>query len=200
MRRHGPMNLASRMQSDEAPARVGKALSVSRLLGSALAVAMLYYVGLRLGNPLELSMASVSALLLAALLLSSPSRWWIYVVAVFPAHVGALYPQDVPLGMVLGGYFCNIAEALLASIAVGGWGRAPLNFARCRDVHIFLACCVIMAPALAAFPYATLVVATAWHYTTYWQSWLQRAVSDALSALIVVPPVLITAQRGKRIL
>src|SRR3954462_8298914 len=84
----------------------------------ALLVAASYYAGANLGFILRLppTVPSVlwppNAILTATLLLTPRRRWWIYLLAAFPAHLAAELPAW-PLPLVLLLFVTNCSEALL---------------------------------------------------------------------------------------
>src|SRR5689334_15203400 len=97
----------------------------------AVAVAVAYYVGARVGFALTAAPNPVStlwppnAILLAALLLA-PVRWWPGILlAVFPAHLAAELGSGVPLSMVLSWFVSNSAEALIGGLGVRRFTDRP---------------------------------------------------------------------------
>ena len=91
----------------------------------AVAVAAGYYATAQLGEALKFPSAPISALwfpnalLLGALLLAPRRYWWIYLLAVLPAHLLAQLPlPDVSIARVLVQYFVNIGTALIAAFAM----------------------------------------------------------------------------------
>jgi len=93
----------------------GRAL---RTAATALAVCLGYYVGANLGFILRFPPSAPSimwppnAILTVTLLLTPPRRWWIYLLAAFPAHLAAELGA-FPLPLVLfPGWLGTLAQAL----------------------------------------------------------------------------------------
>src|SRR5215510_4552978 len=92
-----PTRWAPRPSLGSARGRIAEAYdaSVGRLAGTALLVAVAYYAGANLGFVLRVPPATPSVLwppntiLTAALLMSPPRRWGIYLLAALPAHLAA---------------------------------------------------------------------------------------------------------------
>ena len=103
----------------------------------AVAVAGGYYATAQLGAALQFPSAPVSALwfpnalLLGALLLAPRRYWWVYLLAVLPAHLLAQLPlPDVTTARVLVQYVLNIGTALIAAFALTHHATEPLRFDR----------------------------------------------------------------------
>jgi signal transduction histidine kinase len=169
--------------------------SARNLLG-ALCLAIGYLIGVAVGLALTFDPNPVStlwppnAIVLAALLLTSPRRWPLLIAAVLPAHIAAELFLGVPLPMALCWFVSNVTEALLgAALILQLLHRAP-RFERVRDVSVFLLACVAVAPVVSSFLDAYFVQLVGWRYTGYWEVWRLRLLSNALAALLIVPFVL----------
>src|SRR5687767_1023293 len=111
---------------------------------TALVVCLAYYVGAHLGLILRFPPATPSvmwppnAILTATLLLAAPRRWWIYLLAAFPAHLAAELGA-LPTSLVLGLFVTNCSEALIAAAGVR-WlsGDGPARFDTLRRVAAFI--------------------------------------------------------------
>jgi hypothetical protein len=67
-----------------------------------------------------------NALLLACLLLAPTRRWWLLILAAFPAHLLAELQGGVPVAMVLCWFVSNVVEALIGALFVRRFtGSAP---------------------------------------------------------------------------
>jgi len=165
-----------------------------RPLWAAVAVAFVYFAGVKIGLALTFAPSPISvlwppnALLLAALILA-PFRWWgLLLLGAFPAHLVAELQGGVPTPMVLGWFASNASEALLgaAFFRVAG-GKADL--ATVRDVAVVCATAVF-APFVSSFLDAAIVHSLGWRDTAYWTLWRDRFASNTIAALIFVPVVL----------
>src|SRR5215831_15713613 len=102
--------------------------------GQALLVAAAYYLGAKLGFAFTFQPHPIStlwlpnALLLAALLLTPVSSWWVLLAGALPAHLAAELQSGVPLTMVLGWFASNSAEALIGAVCIRRFCASPLRF------------------------------------------------------------------------
>ncbi|HSF04691.1 MAG TPA: MASE1 domain-containing protein [Methylomirabilota bacterium] len=173
-----------------------------RIAATALLVAGAYYVGANIGFILRFPPATPSvmwppnAVLTAVLLLTPPRRWWIYLVAAFPAHLVAELGADWPVSLVLMLFVTNCSEALLAAVGVRWFGEGPARFDTLRRVTVFIAAAVLLAPFLSSFLDAAAV--TTLQGEPYWVVWRTRFVSNALTELTLVPAIVtfVTLGRG----
>jgi len=171
-------------------------------LRSALLVAIAYYLGAKVGFAFTFQPHPIStlwlpnALLLAALLLSPVSSWWVLLAAALPAHLAAELQSGVPLVMVLGWFASNCTEALIGAVCIRRFCSMPLRFDSSRDVGVFLIFGVLLAPLLSSFLDAALVTLIGWGEGAYWQLMRLRFLSNILAALIVVPFVMTWAAGG----
>ena len=94
-----------------------------QIIGAAVLVAVAYYLGARIGEQLRFLPVTTSvlwppnAILTAALLLTRPRRWWIYLLAALPAHLLGCCPPRAPRRLVLALFVTNCSEALIAAVA-----------------------------------------------------------------------------------
>ena len=171
-------------------------------LRSALLVAIAYYLSAKLGFAFTFQPHPIStlwlpnSLLLAALLLSPVSSWWMLLAAALPAHLAAELQSGVPLAMVLGWFASNCTEALIGAVCIRRFCAIPLRFDSFRDVGVFLIFGAFLAPLLSSFLDAALVTVIGWGEGAYWQLVRLRFLSNILAALIVVPFVMTWAAGG----
>ena len=165
-------------------------------IGSAVLVAAGYYLGARLGFALTLPPLPVSilwppnAILLAGLTLTDRSAWKWVLSAVLAAHLAVQFQSGVPLGMVLCWYVSNCLEALLGAGLLQRFGATrPLD--TFRAMVVFLACAGFTAPFVSSFVDAAFVSANGWGASDYWTVWRTRFFSNAVTAITLVPVILI---------
>jgi two-component system sensor kinase FixL len=161
-----------------------------------------YYVGANIGFILRIPPATPSVLwppnsvLTATLLLAPRRRWWIYLLAAFPAHLAAELPAGWPTSLVLALFATNCSEALVAAVCVRHFSDAPTRLDTLRRVVVFIAGAALLAPFLSSFADAAAV---AWlHGDPYWLVWRTRFSSNVLTELTVAPAILtaVNAFRG----
>src|SRR5262245_37996914 len=168
----------------------------------ALLVAVAYYLGAKVGFAFTFQPHPIStlwlpnSLLLAALLLSPVSSWWVLLAAALPAHLAAELQSGVPPAMVLGWFASNSTEALIGAVCIRRFCAVPLRFDSFRDVGAFLIFGTFLAPLLSSFLDAALVTTIGWGEGDYWQLVQLRFLSNVLAALIVVPFVMTWASGG----
>jgi two-component system, LuxR family, sensor kinase FixL len=173
------------------PSRVSASSTGGRIALAAFAVAVVYYVGVKVGMALTFAPMPVAvlwppnALLLAALVLA-PSRWWWALIAgAFPAHVIAELQVGVPPTMVLCWFGTNVTEALL-----GAWIIRRFAAARGLDTVrsvLVLCCAAVLAPFASSFLDAACVRLIGWGSPDYAAVWQARFVSNMLAILTFVP-------------
>ncbi|MET0378173.1 MAG: MASE1 domain-containing protein, partial [Spongiibacteraceae bacterium] len=167
--------------------------------GWAVLVALAYFLATQLGLAFTLQPQQVStlwppnAILLAALLLTRPSQWWLFLLAAFPSHLLAQLIQDVPLLLAVFWYFSNLTEVIIAAglIKILLNGRCP-RFDYFYDVGIFLVAGVLIAPFIASFIDIGAMKLLQGSPENFWMSWRLRFISGALSTLILVPVITIS--------
>jgi signal transduction histidine kinase/integral membrane sensor domain MASE1 len=161
-------------------------------MGLVLAIAGAYYAGSRIGALLTFSPLSPSvlwppnAILTAALLLTSPRRWWLCLLAAFPVHLAVLLLTPRSLTLILVLFLTNCSEALIAAGIVRHFGPSgPALFGSLRGVGIFVAGAAFVAPFLSSFWDAGAVALLA--DAAYWPMWRTRFFANALTELTLVP-------------
>lgn len=181
-------------------------LSFQRI-GHALLVALAYFLATHLGLAFALQTQQVStlwppnAVLLAALLLTRPSQWWLLLLAALPAHLLAQLPRDVPFVHALCGYISSVAEALIAAGLIKTLlkGRCP-RFDALFDASIFLVAGAVIAPFIASFIDIGALKLLRGSDEHFWMLWRQRLISGSLSTLILVPVVTISLSKPLRLI
>lgn len=166
-----------------------------RVAYAAVAVAVAYYLGARVGFALTPNPQPVStlwppnAILLGALLLAPRRVWPALLLAALPAHLAAELGSGVPLPMVVCWYVSNSSEALIGAMAMRRLGDGSVRLDSFRQVGIFLIFGAFLAPFLASFLDAAFVAANHWGTSGYWEVWRVRLFSNVLANLIFVPVI-----------
>ena len=127
--------------------------------------------------------------MLAALLLAPPRQWWIFLLAVAPVHIVVQLKDGVPALGILSQLIGNFGQALVAALSVRYFVKGRLQLDSFRAVTIFVLCAVILAPFLVSSIAAYLYVLSGWEHE-YWYVWRARVLSNALSTLTIIPPIL----------
>src|SRR5262245_34379616 len=174
-----------------------------RLAGLALLLAVGYYVGALFGKSLRFPDSHLSliwpptAILLAALLLTPMRVWWIYLLVVSPVHILAQLQDGVPPWGILSQLAGNFGQALLAAAGVRYFNKETPLLNNFRSVVVFTLCAVILAPVVVSTVVAYFYVLSGWEQD-YGYAWRARILSNALSTLIIVPPIILLFSHGRR--
>ncbi len=178
------------------------AASPWRAVTGALLVAAAYYVGANLGLILRFPPTTPSVLwppnsmLTAALLLSAPRRWWLFLLAALPAHLAAELPAGWPLSLVLALFVTNCLEAVIAASLMRRFSDDPTRFDTLRRAAVFIAAAGLVAPLVSTFADAAAVWVVLGE--PYWRVWTTRLSSNVLTALTLVPALVATATSARR--
>src|SRR5262245_36336784 len=152
------MNMAENELSSEAlQSPLQQALSNAKMR-TALHMALLctaYYLGAQIGFALNFPGTPLSlfwppnAILMAALILAPKRQWWLYLLAVLPAHVVVQWQNALPAPAILGWYVSNSSEALIGAFGMHYFIRERPRLDNLRQVVVFVLCVVIAAPFLS---------------------------------------------------
>jgi integral membrane sensor domain MASE1/PAS domain-containing protein len=160
---------------------------------TALLVAARYYAGANLAciPRLPPTVPSVvwppNSILTATLLLTPRRRWWIYLLAAFPAHLAAELPAWSP-PLVFALFVTNCSEALLGALFVRHFSDAPARIDTLRRVGIFILGAALFAPFASSFLDAAAV--STLRGDLYWIVWRTRFLSNMLTELTVASAIL----------
>ena len=167
--------------------------SALRVGATALAVCLGYFVGANIGFILRLPPATPSILwppnsiLTAALLMSPPRRWWIYLLAALPAHLVVELPVISPPSLVFVLFATNCLEALIGAAAVRALSDAPARFDTLPRVAAFVVGAGFLGPFLSSFVDAGAV--SLWLGEPYVTVWRTRFFSNLITELALVPAI-----------
>jgi len=169
-------------------------------LAAVAATSAGYYFGALLGFELRFPNSPHSvlwppnAILLAALLLMPTRLWWWCLAAVLPAHIAIGLPAGLPWTTLLGLYLTNASQALLGAALFNRYAPRYTSRGAHNIVILFIVCGVFVAPIVLSFADVAIAVLTQWTSNDYWQAWRLRFLSNAASAVIIVPPILAAVQ------
>jgi two-component system, LuxR family, sensor kinase FixL len=172
------------------------------LLGPALAVAACYYLGARIGFLLQAPSVPTSvlwppnAILSAALLLSPVRRWWIFVLAVIPAHFGVQLGVVESPWLATAWFATNWSEALIAAVIVRRFSDAPAGFDTLRRMAVFIVGAGLVAPFASSFLDATAVALL--QGDPYWVVWRTRFFANVLTELTLTSTIVIAVEGRRR--
>jgi two-component system, LuxR family, sensor kinase FixL len=157
-------------------------------------------VGILLGFPPS-GIAAIwpsTAILLAALLLTPPRHWWIYLLAAVPTHlhlVANFQRPEVPFVVMLCQVASNAVHAVVAAVAVRFMIGTPPRFDSLRNMAAFILLAGIMATAVACVLAVSLFLLTGWA-TDFGLAWRQRVLANVFP-VITIPPVIVLTLAGQ---
>jgi len=128
-----------------------------------------------------------NVILFCALLLVPYRRWWIYLAAVFPAHVLAELTVQMPLPQMLVAFATNCSVALLNAAAVRHFLGGPPWFADLRKAGLYIIATAGVAPAVSAVGGAFVPILGGGSVENYWTYWAHWYVANALPGLTIGP-------------
>lgn len=169
----------------------------------AVLTAIAYFAGSRIGFSLTPHNTPIAlfwppnAIFLAILLLNPIRVWWVYWLAVLPAHLLVQTQMGIGITASLGWYVSNTSEALIgaALVRLVRKGRNSFGFNDTQELNAFLLCAVLAAPFLTSFLDAATAVRTGYS-NGYWVLWWTRLVSNMIANLTLVPAIVTICREG----
>src|SRR5215470_6042969 len=162
-----------------------------------LAFAAAYYVSYSLGMAFSPTVSSPfwfpDSVLLCALLVTRPSRWWIFLLASLPIRLFSPAAHDVPLWLLLSSYLLDSAKGVVGALALRRSLPNPTRLETLKEFAIFGAIAVVSVPAVAAFAGAAVRSGLG---DPYWTAWVQWFLGDALAQLVITPAILALGING----
>jgi signal transduction histidine kinase len=183
--------------------RVRLPAAVSDYIAPA-AVAVAYYVGAQaafaigtLSDRIFAPFWPPNIILFCALLLVPRRKWWIYLLAAFPAHFIAEVSVGMPPAQNLVAFGTNCLVAILNAVGVRWLLKGPPWFGTLASAAGYIMVTTAVSPALVAFAGAFVQVLGGGSMTNYWNFWLNWYLSNALASVTLGPVLLIWS--GQRI-
>jgi len=126
------------------------------------------------------------SVLLCALLLVQPARWWVFVFATLPIRLLAPVSAGLPLWFLLITFANDSIKGLLVAFALRRFLVNPVRFETVREFSLYCLFAVLLVPAISA-----LGGAASRYYLGYnfWAAWEQWFLGNALAHLIVTPVI-----------
>ncbi|HEY6644966.1 MASE1 domain-containing protein [Povalibacter sp.] len=149
-----------------------------------------FFIAYRLGMAFSQAFASPfwfpDSVLLCALLVTSPRRWFIYVLAALPIRIFSDVASELPLWFLLVTFVIDSAKGLLTATALRRFVGTPLRLESVPQFAGFVLYAVLLIPALGAFAGAGARYLLGYDF---WQSWDQWFMGNALAHLVVTPAI-----------
>jgi PAS domain S-box-containing protein len=165
-----------------------------------LATGACYYVATRIAWELCFPDSKVSlffpphAVLISILLLVPTRHWWAYTLAAAASHFFATQQADWPTLYAL---HCEVFDAVQNVAAAAGirmFIKSPFHLITLREAVIFVLIAVVLVPFGTAFWGAAFTISNGFG-THYWVEWRNLGISNGVTAIVLVPVILIGAHK-----
>ena len=174
-----------------------------RTLFQVLATGVCYYLATQTAWVLCFPDSKVSlffpphAVLISILLLVPTRHWWAYVLAAACSHFLATQQAHWPLLYALHCEAFDAVQNVLAAAGIRVFIKSPFNRITLREAIIFVLIAVVIVPFGTAFWGAAFTISN--HFGTYyWVEWRNLSISNAVTAIVLVPVILIGAHQLTR--
>src|SRR5688572_19384057 len=176
----------------------GSVGALLRMTAYVLASAVCYYLATQIAWALTFPASKVSlffppqAVLLCVLLIVPTRHWWVYVLGAVSAHFVATQQAHWPTMYAL---TCEAFDAVKCVSAAAGIRlliKSPLKAITLRDAILFVLIAVVLVPFGTAFWGASFTVSYGFG-THYWIEWRNLGISNAVTAVVLVPAFLLGA-------
>ena len=163
-----------------------------------LATGVCYYVATQIAWALCFPDSKVSlffpphAVLVSILLLVPTRHWWAYVLAAASAHFLATQQAHWPPLYALHCEAFDAVQNVATAAGIRIFIRSPLKALTLRDAMIFVLIAVVLVPFGTAFWGAAFTVSNGFG-THYWIEWRNLGISNAVTAVVLVPALLLGA-------
>ena len=137
------------------------------------------------------------AVLVVILLLVPVRHWWAYTLATIVAHFVATQQAHWPVLYALHCEAFDTAQNVLAAAGIRLFIKSPLNKITLRDAIVFVLIAVIIVPFGTAFWGAVFTISYGFG-TNYWVEWRNLGISNGVTAVVLVPALLLVAERLSR--
>ena len=168
-----------------------------------LATAACYYVATRIAWVMCFPDSKVSlffpphAVLISILLLVPTRHWWAYVLAAAGSHYFATQQADWPALYALHCEVFDAVQNVLAAAGIRMFIRSPFHLITLREAVIFVLIAVVIVPFGTAFWGAAFTISN--HFgTDYWVEWRNLGISNGVTAIVLVPVILIGVHQQSR--
>jgi len=134
------------------------------------------------------------AVLVVILLLVPVRHWWAYTLATVIGHFIATQQAHWPVLYALHCEAFDAVQNVLAAAGVRLFIKSPLNRITLRDALVFVLIAVIIVPFGTAFWGAAFTISNGFG-TNYWVEWRNLGISNGVTAVVLVPALLLVANR-----
>jgi signal transduction histidine kinase/integral membrane sensor domain MASE1 len=189
------------------PMRDGKSgelpgIDPARTVRSFFIVAIAYYLGAEiaflvgtLSDKIFAPFWPPNVVLFCALVLSPPRQWWIYILAVLPAHIAAELRVGMPATQLLVAFVTNCLVAAINAYALQWLKVGPPWFGNIRNATAYVFVTAFVGPGLCAFGGAFVQILGGGFIDDYGLYWARWYASNALGSLTLGPLALICLEK-----
>ena len=177
-----------------------KAESSGRIALQVFLTGVAYYVATEIAWALCFPNSKVSllfpphAVLIVILLLVPVRHWWAYTLATVIAHFIATQQAHWPVPYALHCEAFDAVQNVLVAAGIRLFIKSPLNRITLRDALVFVLIAVIVVPFGTAFWGAAFTISNGFG-TNYWVEWRNLGISNGVTAVVLVPALLLVANR-----
>jgi signal transduction histidine kinase len=177
-----------------------KAESSGRIALQVFLTGVAYYVATEIAWALCFPNSKVSllfpphAVLIVILLLVPVRHWWAYTLATVIAHFIATQQAHWPVLYALHCEAFDAVQNVLVAAGIRLFIKSPLNRITLRDALVFVLIAVIVVPFGTAFWGAAFTISNGFG-TNYWVEWRNLGISNGVTAVVLVPALLLVANR-----
>lgn len=134
------------------------------------------------------------AVLVSILLLVPVRHWWAYTLAAASAHFFATQQEHWPPLYALECEIFDAVKYILTAAGIRMFIKSPFHLISLREAILFVVIAVVVVPGGTALWGAAFTVSN--HYgTRYWVEWRNLAISNGVTAIVLVPAILIAARQ-----
>ncbi len=163
-----------------------------------LATAVCYYFATQVAWVLCFPDSKVSlffpphAVLVSILLFVPTRQWWAYTLAAASAHFLATQQADWPTAYALQCEMFDAVQNVGTAAGIRLLIKSPLEAITLRDAILFVLIAVVLVPFGTAFWGASFTVSYGFG-THYWIEWRNLGISNAVTAVVLIPAFLLGA-------
>ena len=132
-----------------------------------------------------------NVVLFCTLLLVPKRNWWLYILAVFPAHVAAELGVGMPASQLMVAFASNCMVATLNAIGVRWLIGGPPWFGTLWNAGTYIFVTAVVSPAISAFVGAFVQILGGGPASDYWTFWAYWYIGNALGNVTLGPVFLI---------
>jgi signal transduction histidine kinase/integral membrane sensor domain MASE1 len=128
-----------------------------------------------------------NVVLFCALLITDRRRWWLLILATFPAHAAAELRIGMPILQLLVAFATNCSVAVINAFAVQQLLVEPPWFGSIRKATTYIIVTAFLSPSLCAFGGAFVQILGGSSFEQYGVYWARWYASNALGSLTLAP-------------